>query len=51
MKNGYLKFSKRHKALLDQMLKYPMGKNDDGPDALQMAVALAPRSRWGVTGL
>lgn len=23
------------------MLKYPMGKNDDGPDALQMAVSLA----------
>ena len=23
------------------MLKYPMGKNDDAPDALQMAVALA----------
>jgi len=41
VKNGYLKFSKRHKALLDQMLKYPMGKNDDAPDALQMAVALA----------
>lgn len=41
VKNGYLKFSKRHKALLDQMLKYPMGKNDDTPDALQMAVALA----------
>ena len=41
VKNGYLKFSKRHKALLDQMLKYPMGKNDDGPDALQMAVSLA----------
>lgn len=31
VKNGYLKFSKRHKALLDQMLKYPMGKNDDAP--------------------
>lgn len=41
VKNGYIKFSKKHKALLDQMLKYPMGKNDDAPDALQMAVALA----------
>lgn len=49
VKNGYLKFSKRHKALLDQMLKYPMGKNDDGPDALQMAVSLPSRSRWGST--
>ena len=41
VKNGYLKFSKKHKTLIDQMLKYPMGKNDDAPDALQMAVALA----------
>lgn len=41
VKNGYLKFSKKHKTLIDQLLKYPMGKNDDAPDALQMAVALA----------
>ena len=41
VKNGYVKFSKKHKTLLDQMLKYPMGKNDDAPDALQMAVSLA----------
>ena len=38
---GYHTFSRRHKALRDQMLKYPMGKNDDAPDALQMAVSLA----------
>lgn len=47
VKNGYIKFSKRHKALLDQMLKYPMGKNDDAPDALQMAVALALSVKGG----
>ncbi len=41
VKNGYLKFSKRHKALLEQMKEYPMGKNDDAPDGLQMAVKLA----------
>lgn len=41
VKNGYLKFSKKHKALLKQMLEYPMGKNDDGPDGLEMAVKLA----------
>ena len=41
VKNGYVKFSKRHKALLEQMFQYPMGKNDDGPDGLQMAVKLA----------
>ena len=41
IKNGYIKFSKKHKTLLQQMYQYPMGKNDDGPDGLQMAVALA----------
>ncbi|CAH8249902.1 phage terminase large subunit [Paenibacillus melissococcoides] len=41
VKNGYLKFSRRHKTLLQQMREYPMGKNDDGPDGLEMAVRLA----------
>ena len=41
VKNGYLKFSRKHKTLLQQMTEYPMGKNDDGPDGLQMAVKLA----------
>lgn len=41
VKNGYIKFSKKHKTLLEQLKTYPMGKNDDGPDGLQMAVKLA----------
>ncbi|EES73457.1 phage uncharacterized protein domain protein [Paenibacillus sp. oral taxon 786 str. D14] len=41
VKNRYLKFSRRHKTLLQQMKEYPMGRNDDGPDALEMAVRLA----------
>jgi len=41
VKNGYLKFSKKHKTLLKQMTEYPMGKNDDGPDGLEMMVKLA----------
>lgn len=41
VKNGYIKFSKKHKTLLKQMFEYPMGKNDDGPDGLQMGVKLA----------
>ncbi|WP_270815180.1 phage terminase large subunit [Hungatella effluvii] len=40
VKNGYIKFSKRHKTLLKQMLEYPMGKNDDGPDGLEMGMRL-----------
>lgn len=41
IKNKYLKFNREHKALLKQLKEYPMGRNDDGPDGLQMAVALA----------
>lgn len=41
VKNGYIKFSQKHKTLLQQMKEYPMGRNDDGPDGLQMAVKLA----------
>lgn len=41
VKNGYIKFSAKHKTLLQQMKEYPMGRNDDAPDALQMAVKLA----------
>lgn len=41
VKNGYLKFSVKHKTLYKQMTEYPMAKNDDGPDGLQMAVKIA----------
>lgn len=47
VKNGYVKFSKKHKTLLKQMYEYPMGKNDDGPDGLQMAVKLALEVKIG----
>lgn len=41
IKNKYLKFNRNHKTLLKQLTEFPMGKNDDAPDGLQMAVALA----------
>ena len=41
IKNHYIKFNRKHKALLQQLKEYPMGRNDDAPDGLQMAVALA----------
>lgn len=41
IKNKYIKFSRKHKALLTQLNEYPMGRNDDAPDCLQMAVKLA----------
>ena len=47
VKNGYIKFSKKHKALLQQMKVYPMARNDDAPDGLQMALQLALEIRGG----
>ncbi len=41
IKNKYIKFNKEHKTLLKQLQEFPMGKNDDAPDGLQMAVQLA----------
>lgn len=35
---GRLLFSRRHELLLDQLRTFPLGKHDDGPDALEMAV-------------
>jgi len=41
IKNKYLKFNPKHKMLLQQFEEYPMGRNDDGPDGVEMAVRLA----------
>lgn len=41
IKNKYLKFNREHKTLMKQLQEFPMGKNDDAPDGLQMAVQLA----------
>lgn len=41
IKNKYIKFNREHKSLLKQLQEFPMGKNDDAPDGLQMAVQLA----------
>lgn len=41
VKNGYIRFQQRQKSLLQQMQEFPMGKNDDGPDGLHMAVLMA----------
>lgn len=41
IKNKYLKFHPGHKELIRQLTEFPMGRNDDAPDGLQMAVALA----------
>lgn len=41
VKAGLLRFSKKHKILLEQLRYFPKGRNDDGPDALEMAVRIA----------
>lgn len=35
IKNKYIKFSRRHKLLLEQLQYFPMADHDDGPDALE----------------
>lgn len=45
VKNKWIKFSRKHKELIRQLTEFPMGKNDDAPDGLQMAVALAQQVR------
>ena len=43
IKNKYIKFSRRHKRLLEQLLQFPMGEHDDGPDALEGCRTLAKK--------
>jgi predicted phage terminase large subunit-like protein len=38
---GFLRFSRKHQELLQQLTQFPLAKNDDGPDALEMAVDTA----------
>jgi predicted phage terminase large subunit-like protein len=42
---GLLRFSRKHQDLLRQLTQFPMAKNDDGPDALEMAVDTARKPR------
>jgi predicted phage terminase large subunit-like protein len=45
---GLLRFSRKHQQLLQQLIQFPLAKNDDGPDALEMAVDTARRRTAGV---
>ena len=38
---GLLRFNRKHQQLLQQLTQFPMAKNDDGPDGLEMAVDTA----------
>ncbi len=45
---GQIRFCKKHNLLLDQLRQFPLGKHDDGPDALEMAMQMANRPRGGL---
>lgn len=45
IKSGTIRFSKRHRTLLDQLRQFPKAAHDDGPDALEMAVGMAGTAR------
>lgn len=46
---GLLVFNRKDQMLLDQLRHFPVGKHDDGPDALEMAVTMTRRFRGGVS--
>lgn len=41
IKSGAIRFSKQHRALIDEMKFFPKGSHDDGLDALEMVAKLA----------
>lgn len=45
VKQGNLRFCRKHILLLSQLTQFPLAKNDDGPDALEMAVQVAQKKR------
>ena len=52
MRNGYLLFRRDQEELLRQLTQFPMGRHDDGPDALEGAVRLCKQgARLGTVGL
>jgi len=43
VKQGNLRFCRKHRLLLSQLTQFPLAKNDDGPDALEMAMQVAQK--------
>ena len=50
VKQGNLRFCRKHRLLLNQLTQFPLAKNDDGPDALEMAMQVAQRNPIRVGG-
>jgi len=45
VRSGTLQFHRRHTQLLEQLRLFPKASHDDGPDALEMAVAASRKTR------
>ena len=46
IKQGNLRFCRKHGLLLSQLFQFPLAKNDDGPDALEMAMQVAEKKEY-----
>ena len=44
-------FHRKHRQLLDQFTQFPLAKNDDGPDALEMAMQAVKKKEgaWSIS--
>lgn len=51
IKQGNIRFCRKHRRLLDQFTQFPLAKNDDGPDALEMAMQAIKKKggAWSVS--
>jgi predicted phage terminase large subunit-like protein len=47
---GRIVFARRHLLFMEQLRSFPLGKHDDGPDALEMAVStITEANHWSVS--
>jgi predicted phage terminase large subunit-like protein len=50
IKQGNIRFCRKHRQLLGQLTQFPLAKNDDGPDALEMAMQAVKKKEgaWSI---
>ena len=46
IKQGNIRFCRKQRQLLDQLAQFPLAKNDDGPDALEMAMQAVKKKEY-----
>jgi len=47
IKNGWIRFKKNHRTLVEQLKYYPMADHDDGPDALEQLKSMIEKNIGG----